>query len=221
MPFIEHLKIYGYTNLMRRIPAGFIWLITGRAVAYKRRQVPARLSALGSFLELLLVVLSGLPLAAFAGAGLKLISPLAGVLLAITAFGLELSLIHPTVLRKLILRVRQQTLEIELTYRTTLTWALIYTTVWLISGTGLYLIVCLFTQMSLDQLPVIIGVWVLATLVAYLTMLSPSGLGVKELSLTLLLSTLLPDPVPLLVALAVRVIWTAYDLVIGAIAWAL
>lgn len=221
IPFLDHLRIYSYTNLLRRIPAGFIWLVTGRVVAYKERQVPARVSALGSFLEFLLAVLAGLPLAALAATGLGLLSPVAGILLTVVALALELSVIHPTVLQKLILLVRRHSLEIELTYRSTLTWALIYTAVWLISGTGLYLVACLFTQMSIDWLPTMIGVWVLASLVAYLTLLSPSGLGVKELSLTLLLSIVLPDPLPLLIALAVRVIWTVYDLAIGMIAWAL
>jgi hypothetical protein len=221
MPFRDHLRIYAYTNLLKRIPAGLIWQITGRALAYNERQVPARLSALGSFLEYLLAVLAGLPLAALASASLGLVSPTAGFLLALLALGLELGAIHPAVLRRLILRARDQTLEMDLTYRSSLTWVLIYTLVWLLGGSGLFVVASLFTQMTISSLPVIIGVWVLSSLIAYLTLLSPSGLGVKELSLTLLLGILLPDPLPLLIALAIRVIWTVYDLAIGMIAWTL
>jgi hypothetical protein len=64
-------------------------------------------------------------------------------------------------------------------------------------------------------LPATIGVWVLSSLISYLTLLSPSGLGIKELSLTLLLGLFLADPFPLLIALAMRLIWTVYDVLFG------
>jgi uncharacterized membrane protein YbhN (UPF0104 family) len=220
LPFREHLKIYTYTNLMRRIPAGALWLLAGRMYAYRGQRVSARTSALASFLEFVLVILTGLPLAALAGSGLELLSPRAGILLAAIALVLEIGLIHPTVLGRLFRLVRHETLPAELTWRNTLMWALIYTLIWLISGTGLFLIICMFTEIPVAALPVTIGVWVLSSLIAYLTLLSPSGLGVKELSLTFLLGIYLPDPLPLVIALATRLIWTVYDIMVGVVAWA-
>lgn len=220
LPFREHLKIYSYTNLMRRIPAGMIWLLAGRMYAYKGQSVSARTSALASFLEIVLVILTGLPLAALAGSGLGLLSPQAGITFAAIALVLELTLIHPTVLGKLFHLVRHETLPAVLTWRNTLLWALIYNLIWLISGVGLFLIIRMFIDIPVAALPVTIGVWVLSSLIAYLTLLSPSGLGVKELSLAFLLGMYLPDPLPLLIALAMRLIWTVYDIIVGMVAWA-
>jgi hypothetical protein len=221
LPFREHIKIYGYTNLMRRIPAGALWVVAGRAHAYRSQNVPARSSAVGSLLEIYLVVLTGLPAAALAASGLNLLSPTAGTVLAIAALIVELIALHPRILGRLIRLNKHQSIRANLTYRYTLAWAGVYTLIWLVSGIGLFLIGCLFTALPLESLPSTIGIWVLSSLIAYLTLLSPSGLGVKELSLTVLLGILLPNPLPLLIALATRLVWTVYDLVIGAVAWLL
>lgn len=219
LPFRDHLKIYALTILMRRIPAGTLWLVAGRAYAYRDQSISAWAPTIASFLELLLVIFTGLPLAALAGAGLNLLSPKVAVVLAAIALVLEICAVHPAVLSKLYHLVRRQTLPVELSWRKTLYWALIYNLVWLVSGIGLFLIARLFTDVPIGQLPLIIGVWVLSSLIAYLMSFSPSGLGVKELSLVYLLGIPLPEPFPLLIALAVRLIWTIYDIIIGLVAW--
>jgi hypothetical protein len=219
VPFWDHLKIYAYTNLLRRIPAGTVWMVAGRVYAYKGQSVPARASALGSFLEFMVVVVTGLPLAALAAVGLSLIPPILGFLLAIVAAVSALIVLHPALLSRFFRLVRQEDLPVQLRYRDTLKWATIYSLVWVLSGMGLFLIVRLFGVVSLELLPVIVGVWVLSSLAAYLVMLSPSGLGIKEMSLTLLLGLVLPEPLPLLVALAIRLIWTIYDILFGVAAW--
>jgi hypothetical protein len=219
LPFWDHVKIYAYTILLRRIPAGTVWMVAGRVYAYQGQQVSARTSALGSFLEFLVVVLSGLPLAALAAAGLGLIPPPIGIGLALLAVALGLAALHPALLGRLFKLVRHEELPVRLSYRCTLKWAAIYSLVWLMSGTGLYLVARMFGDIPLEALPMTIGVWVLSSLAAYLTMLSPSGLGVKELSMTLLLGLYVPEPLPLLIALAIRLLWTAYDVVLGTVAW--
>ena len=221
LPFRNHIRIYAYTNLMRRIPAGMLWVVVGRASGYKEQNVSVRTSALVSLLEFFLVVLTGLPLCALAGWGLGLLSSSAGLGLAAATLAMELGVIHPAVLCWLLKLARHEAPQTALTYRNTLSWAFIYTLIWLISGTGLFVIGLLFTDLPITSLPATIGVWVLSSLVSHLTLLSPSGLGVKELSLTFLLSLLLPDPLPLLIALGMRVIWTVYDVLVGTVVMAL
>jgi hypothetical protein len=226
LPFQSHLKVYGYTNLMRRIPAGVVWMVAGRAYGYKDEGIPARTSVVASLIELITVVLSGLPLAALAGWGLGFLPPAAGWSIALALLATECAALHPAVLAKLLqLAHRGSETRVEdsdheppwnrLTYRRTLTWAAVYTLVWLISGIGLFLVGGLFAELPTSHLPAMVGVWVMSSLASYLTLFSPSGLGVKELSAALLLGTFLPDPLPLLIVLALRLIWTAYDVVIG------
>lgn len=215
LPFRRHMKIYGYTNMMRRIPAGVLWMVAGRAYAYKDQDISARTSALSSFLEFVVVVLTALPICALTGWGLGLLSLTLGIALALVALVLEIGMLHPAVLEWLLKVARHTSLQTQPTYRTTLTWAFIYTLIWLISGTGSFIVALLFADLSLVSLPLTVGVWVVSSLVSYLTLLSPSGLGIKELSLAFLLGLLLPEPLPLVIALAIRAIWTVYDLVVG------
>ena len=213
----NHIKIYAYTNLMRRIPAGVVWMIAGRAYAYKDHNIPARASALGSFLEFLIVVATGLPLCTMAGWGLEFYPLSVAGVLTVLALAIELGVLHPKVLDKAAKLARHPISPVELDYGKTLCWALTYTAIWLISGLGLFSIARIFADVSLQSLPVIIGVWVLSSEVSYLTVLSPSGLGVKELSLSFLLSVFLSEPLPLLIALGIRVIWTIYEIIVGGV----
>jgi hypothetical protein len=215
-PFRSHIKVYGYTNLMRRIPAGVVWMIAGRAYGYRDQNIAARASVLGSVIELIVIVLTGLPLAALAGWSIGLLSPTAGIGIASAILALSLVVLHPAVLRQVCRWVRHELPPTGLGYRHTLTWALIYLLIWLISGAGLFIVAALFTDLAWTSLPTIIGIWIISNLISYLMLLSPSGLGVKETSLAFLLGFALPDPLPLLIALAIRVIWTVYDLLVGA-----
>jgi hypothetical protein len=218
LPFRQHLKILGYTNLMRRVPAGWLWSTAGRLHAYRNQNVSARRSALGSVLELMVALLTALPLAAIALAELDLLPRSTGLPLALAAVAIEIAALHPALLTRLVKLARQEIVVASLGYRDTLNWAAYYTLMWLASSAAFYLITRLFIPLPLSRLPDIASVWVLSTLIAQLTMFSPGGLGIKEMSLTVMLEPLLPPPLPLLIALATRLILTVYDLLIGALA---
>ncbi|MDD3827985.1 MAG: hypothetical protein PHY79_18620 [Anaerolineae bacterium] len=221
IPFFGHLKIYGYTNLLRRIPAGMLWLVIGRMSAYKDRSMPKRTLAFASFLEMWLVTLTGIPLAAAGSIWLGLVSGPAGTILVLAALAAVIAGVYPAVVHRAMRLTGQPELRDYLRYRDTLLWALVYTMIWIIGGGGLYLITCLFGNVPIQALPQAVSVFVMSTLVAYLTIISPSGLGVKEVSITFLLGLFLPDPVPLLSALGMRIVWTGYDVIIGIVAWLL
>jgi hypothetical protein len=166
----------------------------------------------------MIAIVTALPLTALALAELDLLPGYMGLPLALVALAVEVALLHPALLTRLVKLVRQELGVSKLRYRDTLNWAALYTLMWLVSSVGFYLIICLFTPLPLARLPYAAGVWVLSTLIAQLTMFSPSGLGVKEMSLTVMLEPLLPPPLPLVVAVATRLILTVYDLLIGALA---
>jgi hypothetical protein len=142
-----------------------------------------------------------------------------------TVTGLALIIVavlaQPNFLNQISRLFKHKNLEINLSYYDSLKWLSIYALVWLLSGIGLYIVINLFHHLSLQVLPEIIGVWTLASLVSYLTLLTPSGFGVKEVSLTFLLGAYLPEPLPLVVAISIRVIWTVYEIIAGLISLAL
>ncbi|MBN1317886.1 MAG: hypothetical protein JXA42_20545, partial [Anaerolineales bacterium] len=128
---------------------------------------------------------------------------------------LELYVIRPSTLCKILIYFKQQPFQSNLSHRTTLFWFGMYTIIWLVSGIGLFIIIQLFQNLPISSLPIVISTWILSSLISYITLFSPSGFGVKELSLTLLLGLFLSEPLPLITALAIRVVWTIYDMLIG------
>jgi uncharacterized membrane protein YbhN (UPF0104 family) len=221
VPFWKHVKVYCYTTLARRIPAGLLWQVAGRAYWYRQLEISVYASAVASFLELVLAVLTGLPIGVLQIGVVMSLGPGVSALLFGLAIAVIAVLLQPQLLNQIRRVFKRETLPIKLSYRDSLRWMLIYALIWLLSGVGLYLAVNLFYALPLQKLPGIIGVWTLASLVAYLTLLTPSGLGVKELSLTFLLGFYLPEPLPLIVALAIRALWTVYEIIVGLVSLAL
>jgi hypothetical protein len=221
VPFRKHIKVYCSTLIARRVPAGILWTVAGRAYLYNQLDIPISTPAVASFLEQVLVVLAGLPVVALQIMNVTtledkytpVVSGLALIIVAVLA--------QPSLLNQISRLFKHKNLEINLSYYDSLKWLSIYALGWLLSGIGLYIVINLFHHLSLQVLPEIIGVWTLASLVSYLTLLTPSGFGVKEVSLTFLLGAYLPEPLPLVVAISIRVIWTVYEIIAGLISLAL
>ena len=217
VPFRKHVQIYCYTNLARRLPASLLWLVAGRAYWYRQLDTPASAAAVASFLELALAILLGIPIAVLQISTIASLEPAVTIILFMLSTALVGMLIQPKLLNQLGRVFKKEELGLNLSYRDSLRWATVYIFIWLLGGAGLFMVINLFYTLPLRSLPEIIGVWVLSSLISYLTLLTPSGFGVKELSLTFLLGAYLPDPLPMVVALAIRMLWTAYDIFVGLI----
>lgn len=94
---------------------------------------------------------------------------------------------------------------VEVTYLQLLRVVLALTAVWLVFGLGFYLLVDAVYVAEPHQLPLLIGAVSTATAAGILAIAVPSGLGVREGVLAVLLAQVMPAPVAALVAVAARV----------------
>ena len=105
--------------------------------------------------------------------------------------------------------------------KVTLTWRQLglilfgYLGVWLIMGSAFALLAASLTPVTPQQFAALIATWAAAYVIGYLSMLTPSGLGVREGVMILLLAPLFPAPVPTIIALAAR-LWMVIAEVVGA-----
>ena len=105
--------------------------------------------------------------------------------------------------------------------KVTLTWPQLglillgYLGVWLIMGSAFAMLAASFTPVTPQQVAALIATWAAAYVIGYLSMLTPSGLGVREGVMILLLAPLFPVPLPTIIALAAR-LWMVVAEVIGA-----
>ena len=92
-----------------------------------------------------------------------------------------------------------------------------YCATWLAYGCGLYLLGLSIHPLPLTAIPALVGIFAIAWVVGFLSFITPSGLGVREGVLGYLLSSLMPLPVALLLALLARVWLTLAELCCAAL----
>jgi len=208
--FRKNLKIYCYSNIASRLP-GTVWYIISRAYLYEQQGIAKSVISIGSLLEMVLIISSGILTYFLFLPFLSPISVLRSPLPLIALLVVGLLLTRPATLGAILQRFARTKAPHDLRYRDTLVWLGIYIVVWIVGGLVLYFAINVFYPLPLTQLPGVIGAWTLSGVAASLVFLSPSGLGIRELTLSFLLSQYIPTPLAIVVALGMRVGLTVYE----------
>lgn len=213
--FKTNARIYCYSCLPRRIPGG-VWHIAGRAVMNREQGIAHSQTLLGTFLEWLLLVLSGLLVylgslllpagRVMGGLGLK-----PGVALAL--FVPLLVMLLPPVLNRFIRLVRPGT-EDPTALRAADIFRLvaIFVLAWIMGGIILYLVLLALSPVPLSALPAVVGAWAGAGAAGFVAAYVLQGLGVHEATLSLLLSSVIPLPIAIVASVLMRILLTVGDL---------
>lgn len=212
LPLWRHFRYICMSNLTKRLP-GTIWYVASRSQFYASDGIPVRVVALASGIELLVFVVSGVIVSALFAARLVAhyrygIIVLAGMLLA------SLILLHPSVLRRMALRLRVNSDEVS--YWSLVEWVGGYTLVWMVGGCLMFSIARMFVVLDLSKTSYFIGIWSLVGVTSTILLFSPSNFGFSEVGWGLLMSSIMPVPIALVVAISVRVLT-----LLGEIVWAL
>jgi hypothetical protein len=212
--FRDHLRIYCLTLVTGRIP-GAPWHIAGRAVLYSRLGISAKVIGVAAAVEMLLVTLAGLLSGLFIWFSLPESTQQQLVWLGLVFVG-GLGLMHPSVIREVLRRLGYADAIVRLRYRDMLLLLGLYVLVWGASGGVLYSVILALYPLPLMQLPGVIGAWGLAGAVSSLAFLSPTGFGIKEIALSLLLALFVPAGLAVVIVILNRLFFIAAEL-----AWAI
>ncbi|TET73915.1 MAG: hypothetical protein E3J56_03380, partial [Candidatus Aminicenantes bacterium] len=109
---------------------------------------------------------------------------------------------------------KQKPIELNIKYRDILLILLLWCGLWTLTGVTYYFLVVSVHSFPVSWLPVSIGIFSIAGVSQFLT---PSGIGVLEGVLTVLLSLYLPVHIAILIALLARVWKTVAELTCVAI----
>ena len=209
--FAKNFRYFCITNLGKRLP-GSVWYIPWRAKIYQEQGLSLRSVSIASGIELVVLMISGAIISLlFALPSFGLIGqnwPGMALMLAIM-----LVFLHPAVIRKLGSLFHVSTDEVQ--YRQILQWVGLYLLFWLVSGCMLFFVVNIFIPLELIHLPYVIGSWSLAGVLSMSLLLLPSNFGMTEISISLLLSRVIPSSVAVVVAIGSRILLLLYE-----IAWA-
>ena len=92
-----------------------------------------------------------------------------------------------------------------------LAWVLEYILAWIISGGVVFLVGRTFVDLSLNDIWFVIGSVSLANIITALLFFAPSNLGITEVTLSLMLSRIMPAPYAVLVSVATRILIIAFE----------
>lgn len=214
--FRINTKINLYSNLARRIPGG-IWYVASRAALYEQNGVSKRKTALLSALEITFFISSGVVVSLFSLAlwelPLSFVEQIPSVGFLVIAFLAAFALMHPHVVSRVWKFIAKEAVPQQLAWRDTLGLLAIYVGTWLVGGLVLHAVINLFYPLPLTQIPMSIGVWTLSGTISLVGFISFSFFGLREVSLVLLLTPILPLPLTILIGIVIRLVWLSGELI--------
>jgi uncharacterized membrane protein YbhN (UPF0104 family) len=224
LTYRKSYRIFFLSQLGRYIP-GKVWSILGLVYLSEQEGIPKVISGASVTLQLLLQVVSGVVVFAVTLPLWGNADSVAGNLALLALFPIGLILLHPALVKRglnLALRLsRQPEIEVSWNYRYLLGQLALWGGFWLLNGVAYYFLIQSIASSPLPNAFVLAGIFSIAWVAGFLSLLTPSGLGVMEGTLALLLSFYFPAHVATIVALWTRVARTASDVVCAAIAWGL
>lgn len=208
--FRRSMKITWYANLARRMP-GPVWYIASRAVLYEKEGVSKRTTSLLSALEIAFLLVSGvitsLLTLPFWLLPQSLVTQLQRSWLLLPILGLSVIFVHPRVIEKVWRYASKEAPAQRLRWRDTIQWLALYIVIWIVGACVLFSIINFFQPLAVENIISVIGMWALSSSLSLAGAITITSIGLREVSLTLLLTQFVPMPVALLIVIAVRIVW--------------
>ena len=213
------LKIFFITDLAKYVP-GKVWTIVGKVYLCAKEGIPIAKTSASVVIQPLIQVIAGILMFLLSlPFWTKTNDFMNQLYFFLPLIPIGLIVLHPAIMTKLLnfvlTRLKQKPIELNIKYKDILLILLLWCGLWILSGVAYYFLVISIYSFPISQLPVIIGIFSIAGISQFLT---PSGIGVLEGVLTVLLGLYLPVHIAIFIALLARVWKTVTELVCVAIA---
>jgi hypothetical protein len=203
---------------------GKVWFTLGRMSLVKHEGVAEDKVLVSVVLEIAFTLLAGLMLLGSAVALVPRGQMPTPVYLLFLLAPLCLVVLYPPVMNRLLgvalKRLKRPRIELRLPYGRALTILAICLLDWTAQGFGSFVLVGSFCPLSIRQLPVLLGGYAISWMTGFLVLISPAGLGVREGVFTLILKTVVPEPLAIIAALVTRVWMTLGELTAALVGFA-
>jgi len=212
------LKIFFITDLAKYIP-GKVWTMVGKVYLCAKEGIPVARTSASVVIQPLIQVISGMLMFLVSlPFWTKTTDFMNKLYFFFPLIPIGLIVLYPPIMTKVLnfvlTRLKQKPMELSIEYGDILSILLLWCGLWILSGFTYYFLIIGIYSIPLSLLPVVIGIFSVAGVSQFLT---PSGIGVLEGVLTVLLSLYLPVHIAIFIALLARVWKTATELVCVAI----
>ena len=231
--FRASLRIYLASEFVRYIP-GNVWHVLTRILWVGKYGASRTIAFASMTIELITKLAAGAFIFATSllfwgnvGAVGSLFHGSLFIVVGVVIFLALLILIHPRILNGLLnitLRVlKREPVVLAVSYKDILLVTLAWCGSWIIAGSAFFvLLLAIWPGTTLAMLPLCIGIYAIAWDFGFVTFITPSGLGFRELAITVLFALSLPSvPVALVAILALlsRAVSTLAELLCVSVAY--
>lgn len=206
-----------YISQLGKYLPGKIWMAVSRVLLFhpEGRKLDIGYSII---IELMLINMTGICVFLFSLIYWDRLIPwsLINIYWVTVVAALCLVLLHPRVMEKLLNTflhwVRKEPVNIQLTFNQLLMLFFYYLLFWSVYGVAFAILVSAFTQVSVKTMVVFAGMYVFSIVIGFVSMVTPSGIGVREGVLAALLSTYLDGPQSVYLSVIARIWFTIVEL---------
>ena len=216
-----------FLSMMGKYLPGKVWMVLGKVYLSGKEGVPKAEAFASSVIEIVLEIVASIFFFFFFLLSLvehSVLSPKVLYLLGVVLVA-GMVFLHPRLFYKVIntilYRLKKETIQETITYRDMLQLFLLYNGIVLVQGTAFYFFVNALCYVPLGNLLVLTGSFAVAGALGTISFFSPSGLGVREGILALLLSSSVVAPIAVLISLLARLWVTVGEVLCALFAWRL
>jgi len=219
----QGMKIYFLSNLGWYVP-GKVWHVVGRAYLGQREGVSVGVISTSVLVETVLSLTSSALMAALA---LPLLSPswgAKGLYLGIAVVVVGLAVLHPALMEPVLALLERllpgpkQATSLPLRYSVMLGLLAGYLIIWGFVGTAFFVLLNAVHPLPITWLPTVAAIYAVSWMAGFLAPFAPSGLGVREGAMILLLGQYLPVPAVTVTAILFRLWLTLAEVLWAAVA---
>lgn len=221
----ESVAIWFATILGRYVP-GSVAMVAGRVVMCGRRGIPARDTLASLVYENALILISALVVTAASVPFWPDFEYRPYALLLVLLAPIGLAMLHPKIFKRTanfaLKKTNREPLTKTLPFGRVVVLSAYYIGGWVLLGLAFACLTASVApvEFTLAEVALLIGGYAFAWEVGFLSLVTPSGLGVKEAVLALVLSLILPVPAVVAVVVLSRLWQTLVELVCAGVVWA-
>jgi hypothetical protein len=93
----------------------------------------------------------------------------------------------------------------------------LYALDWALQGACCFVLINSFYPLPLSTLPILLGGYAMSWMLGFLVLIAPAGLGIREGIYTIILRTVMPEPIAIISALVTRVWMTISEIMMAGV----
>jgi hypothetical protein len=216
----KSIAIFSVAQIGKYAP-GKVWFTLGRMSMAKNEGIPEDRTMVSVIVELAFSLLAATGLFGLAVLLIPRAQIPAAVYLLFVLAPLSLVAVYPPILNRIIrftfTRLKRPLFELRMSYPRILRILALYALDWALQGACCFVLINSFYPLPLSTLPILLGGYAMSWMLGFLVLIAPAGLGIREGIYTIILRTVMPEPIAIISALVTRVWMTISEIMMAGV----